>query len=90
MRALGVIVWVLIGVYSALCVWLPRLRVIYWKGSSSKIGGVTYLGVAMLLGSPLLLISEVIPPPYGFLLFPIMLCSFLIVLVGYFVDVKKI
>lgn len=90
MRTFGIVIWVLIAVYSVLCVLLPPLRIIYWKGSDAKIGALSYSGVALLLASPLLLISEIIPRANGFFLFPIMLGSFLIVVIGYFVDVKKI
>jgi hypothetical protein len=90
MKQVGIVLWVLLAVYSAFCIWLPGLRAVYWKGSDSKMGTMTYFGFTLFFWSPLLLILQIIPRQFEGLLYLLMLGAFLVVFIGYLVDMKKI
>ena len=90
MKYVGIAVWVSFAVYCFSCIWFPEIRFIYWKGTSAKIGTLSYLGATLFLWSPLLAILQLLPKGSVTLLYGIMLIAFIITVIGSLVDVKKL
>jgi hypothetical protein len=90
MKIVGIFFWLTAAVYSALCVVIREIRFFCWKGSDTKLGTVTYIGMTLFLWIPSLVITELVPKdsPYSFLLFLVVLLAFFLMTVGYFMDVS--
>lgn len=61
MLEIAIVIWAVLAGYTAVCVWLPELRLFHWKATDAKMGGISYLGFALFFWSPLLLILGVVP-----------------------------
>jgi hypothetical protein len=90
MREIGIAIWTLFAGYTLVCVGLPDIRIFYWKGSESKMGRIAYLGLALFLWSPLLVVLRIIPHADRILLYPLMLTAFGLLTIGYRVDTRKL
>ena len=51
-----IILWSLVALYSALCLWIPNIRP-YWGHTEIKCGFVSCLGMAMFVWLPPILIA---------------------------------
>ena len=77
--------------YSALCVGIPEIRFFRWRGSDTKLGTVTYIGLALFLWTPALVITGLISKEsaYFFLVVLLVLLAFLLMSIGYFMDISE-
>lgn len=83
---LGVIVWGVAATYTALCIFVPELR-IYWKQTDKKLGTLSSIGVAVCVWAPTLVLMGVIPSGYGRWVYCVVLLGGLIAVVGGVLDV---
>jgi hypothetical protein len=88
---IAVSIWVAGMVYTALCVGIPEIRM-YWKGSDTKMGMVSCLGVAMFFWIPAsVLLGEsmgLILDAYKFAGFLLCVLGLVVAGVGYFIDIS--
>lgn len=88
---IAVSIWIAGMAYAALCVGIPEIRM-YWKGSNTKMGLVSCLGVAMFFWSPaFVLLGEsmgLISGAYKFAGFLLCLLGLVVAGVGYFIDIS--
>ena len=89
MQTIGFIGWVLLASYSLVCIWLPEIRFVYWKGKDVKLGAISYCGLALVFWSPLLAGLGVIPQTFTFLIYPLMLTGVLVTFIGYFAETQR-
>jgi uncharacterized membrane protein len=79
-------VWVVLGFYCALCIWIPEIRLFGWRYSGTKFGTVSYVGLAVFLWSPALAITGLISKENRFVLCFVMFFAGLVTVIGYFTD----
>jgi hypothetical protein len=80
------ILWVVLGCYCLVCVFIPEIRFMTWRGSSVKLGALSYLCLSWILGSPLLFATGVLPNRYGKLLYASMVFAVIMMFLGWKVD----
>lgn len=83
---LGVIVWGAAAVYTAVCIFVPELR-IYWMRSDRKLGTLSSIGLAVCVWPPTLTVMGVIPAGYGGWVYFVVVLGTLIACVGGLLDI---
>jgi hypothetical protein len=89
MQTIGLSVWALLAAYCLVCVWLPDIRFIYWKGTNVKLGAISYSGGALIFWSPLMAGLGMIPEAYTFVVYPLMLAGVVVTFIAYFIETQK-
>ncbi|MDQ4120406.1 MAG: hypothetical protein M3209_03060 [Acidobacteriota bacterium] len=92
METVGIIVWIVFAIYSALCLWMPNIRP-YWKGSDIRFGTLSCIGFALFVWFPFF-VAVISPLIGGFdksdapFLFLVIVLAVVIAFIGYFVDAE--
>lgn len=82
-QLIGIVFWSLLASYCLFCVFVPDIRIIYWKGTDVKMGTISYIGIVLFLWSPLLLALGIIPEGFAFLMYPLALIGLGVSFIGY-------
>lgn len=88
MKFIGIAAWVTLAFYSALCIWIPEIR-IWWAGSDTRVGTLSYIGLALFFWSPVLAITGLISEKNYFVLYFVMLLAGLLTMIGYLLDASE-
>lgn len=85
MKIVVIVLWVMFGFYAALCIWIPEIRFILWKGTGTRLGVVTYSGLTLVFLSPLFFV--LFDEPLSVYL--IILFAGLMMVIGYLIDISR-
>ena len=77
--------WVAIGVYCFMCIWVPEMRFLRWRGGGD-LGTLSHACFAWFFLSPLLITTGVISPQYSTLVYIGIVFSVFIMIFGIAVD----
>jgi hypothetical protein len=87
---MGILGFIIVGaliVYTTLCIWVPEIRVFYWRGAGGpKFGTLSYIGFAMFFWSAWIAHLEIIPEEHRFKAYLVVLLIFVVALIGYLID----
>ena len=83
-QLIGIVFWSLSASYCLFCIFVPDIRIIYWRGTDVKMGTISYIGIVLFLWSPLFLALGIVPAAFGFLMYLLGLIGLGISVIGYF------
>ena len=87
LNKLPVIIWTPFAVYCSLCILVPKLRVLSWEGTDSRIGTIGHIGFATLSLVPAVVL--IIQQGFRWIVFPWVVGSFIMAFLGFLLDSKR-
>lgn len=69
------IILALLTAYMTLCITVHEIRINYWKGTETKLGTISHLGI--------------VPNEHGFKLYLVVMLAFVVATIGYFIDRQR-